>query len=72
MEEGYLLTLTGAENVRQELLFDRELRLVRSSYFQGDDLVMQVGYSRFEAGTPPFPHTMSLEMPGQQTKASLT
>ena len=71
-DEGYLLTLTGAETVRQELLFDPELRLVRSSYFQGEDLVLQVGYSRFEAGTPPFPHTMSLDMPGQQTQASLT
>lgn len=68
-EEGWLLTLEGGQGGRQELLFDRDLHLLQSSYFQEEKVVLQVGYGNFgEAG---FPGSMSLKTPGEQTEATL-
>lgn len=71
-EDGaFRLILNGAETERQELLFDRELRLVRSGYYQGEVLMLMVEYGRFAPGEPPFPYSIRLEMTGDQGAATL-
>ncbi len=71
-EDGaFRLVLTDAEAGRQELLFDRELRLVRSEYYQGEVLLLLVEYGRFAPGEPPFPYSMRLEMTSNKEVATL-
>lgn len=67
-----LLTLHATEARRQELRFDRLLRLVAADYYQGDDLLLRVGYDRFSGDTRPFPMTASLAMPAAKTAATVT
>lgn len=72
-EDGaYRLTLVGAGEVRQELRFDQELRLVDAGYFYRDDLQLRVRYAGFNGEAPPFPMRARFEMPGTHTEASLT
>ncbi len=69
---GHRLLLDGEAGVRQELVFDRELRLLRVVYFQGAARVLEIDYGRFTSEAPPFPRSMRLEMPERQSTASLT
>lgn len=64
------LILAAEEGVRQEALFDRELRLVETAYFQGEELVLKVGYGEF--GEDGFPRFISLETPAEKTEARVT
>lgn len=66
-----ILLLRAAEGGRQELRFDRDLRLVEAAYFLDDVLQLRLRYGDFDGGTPPFPWTMQFEMPIQQTGAFL-
>jgi outer membrane lipoprotein-sorting protein len=66
---GYLLTLLGPGETRQEMIFDRDLRLSGASYFQGVELLLRITYDRF--GSEGFPASASLEMPAQNAEASL-
>jgi outer membrane lipoprotein-sorting protein len=70
-EAGYLLSLYGAAESRQELRFDRALRLTGTAYFVADELQLRIGYDRFGASSPAFPAACHLEMPAFQTAASL-
>jgi outer membrane lipoprotein-sorting protein len=62
--------LEGGEGIRQEVDFDRELRLLQSSYFHADELVMRVEYGKF-GGNPEFPRSVFIETPGQRTEATI-
>jgi outer membrane lipoprotein-sorting protein len=68
---GYLLELSGDADVRQELFFDRELRLVQAAYWAGDALQLRIRYDKFEGEVRPFPRETYLEMPAQQVEARL-
>jgi outer membrane lipoprotein-sorting protein len=67
-----LLTLHGTGERRQELRFDRLLRLTGAAFYQGDELLLRVGYDRFSGETRPFPMTASLAMPAAKTEATVT
>jgi outer membrane lipoprotein-sorting protein len=66
-----LLTLFADGGRRQELRFDRLLRLTDAAYFRDDELLLRVGYDRFNGETPPFPMTASLAMPASKTEATV-
>jgi outer membrane lipoprotein-sorting protein len=67
--DGYLLTLRGALDYRQELLFDTRLRLVRADWYEGERLLLRAEYADFLRSTPPFPQSLSLAVPGQDMEA---
>jgi hypothetical protein len=69
---GTLLTLYASGERRQELRFDRLLRLTDAAYFQGEELLLRVGYSQFTGETRPFPMTASLAMPAAKTEATVS
>jgi len=66
-----LLTLFAAEGRRQELRFDRLLRLTGAAYYRDDELLLQVAYDRFTDESRPFPLTASLAMPASKTEATV-
>lgn len=66
-----LLTLYAAEGRRQELRFDRRLRLVAAAYYRDDELLLKVDYDRFTGESRPFPMTASLAMPAANTAATV-
>lgn len=66
-----LLTLYAAEGRRQELRFDRLLRLVAAAYYRDDELLLKVDYDRFTGESRPFPMTASLAMPAANTAATV-
>ena len=68
--EGYLLHLAGS-GLRQELLFDPELRLIRASWFERSDLLLRVDYDRFTEAPPFYPRTIDLEVPSAEIAASV-
>jgi hypothetical protein len=70
-EDETLLILYGGAGRRQELRFDRLLRLTGAAYYQGDELLLRVGYERFFGETRPFPLTASLVMPASKTEATV-
>lgn len=70
--EGYRLTLAGAGGMRQELLFDPRLRLIRSAWFRGGDLLVQADYGDFSETGPVFPRALSLRVPPEESEATLT
>jgi outer membrane lipoprotein-sorting protein len=72
VDGGTLLTLHATGARRQELRFDRLLRLTGAAYFQDDELLLRVGYERFTDDLRPFPMTASLAMPATKTEATVT
>ncbi|MBE0596539.1 MAG: DUF4292 domain-containing protein [Desulfuromonadales bacterium] len=69
---NWRLTLAAAQGeVRQELTFDRRLRLTGADYLQADALVLRLGYGPFDRQSG-FPQAMSIETPAQQSEATLT
>lgn len=70
-EGGTLLTLHATEGRRQELRFDRLLRLIAAAYYRDDELLLQVDYDRFTGESRPFPMTASLAMPASNTAATV-
>ena len=71
VREGYRLTLLFGD-LRQELLFNRRLQLIGSSWHRGEALLLSASYSSFAATDPPFPQTLTLEVPPQDVRATLT
>jgi outer membrane lipoprotein-sorting protein len=69
---GTLLTLHAPGERRQELRFDRLLRLTAAAYFQGEELLLRVDYDRFTGETRPFPMIASLAMPAAKTEATVS
>lgn len=71
LPEGYLLTLHGG-TLRQELLFDSRHRLVRASWLNGDELLVQAGYGSFSGSGPAFPRQLSLRVPTREVEATVS
>jgi outer membrane lipoprotein-sorting protein len=69
-EGGWLLIRHGALR-RQELVFNSLKQLVEMSYFEDNTRIIQVGYAGFPAQGEPFPHTMTIEVPGRYTTINL-
>ncbi len=69
-EGGWLLVRHGALR-RQELVFNLRRQLVEVSYFEDNDLVMQVNYAQFPEQGEPFPHLMSIAVPDRYATVSL-
>jgi outer membrane lipoprotein-sorting protein len=66
----YRLRLKGKGE--QELFFDTALHLVRTAYYRGGKLELQVRYGKFTDGPHPFPHEIKLELPAQKASVSLS
>lgn len=69
---GYVLTLLGQGGGRQVLYFDPTQRLVRSAYYAGGDLLLDISYGDFSEGAHAFPRALSLESPVYRTSATLS
>lgn len=67
----YRLVLLGEPDRRQELRFNRRMRLLETAYFLSDDLALRVRYDNFSVGSDPFPQSAFMEMPLQKAEASL-
>jgi outer membrane lipoprotein-sorting protein len=70
-EGGYLLELSGDKEVRQQLFFDPELRLVQVAYWAGEALQLRIRYDKFAGEVRPFPRETFLEMPARQVEARI-
>ncbi|BCR05404.1 hypothetical protein DESUT3_24730 [Desulfuromonas versatilis] len=70
-EGGYLLELADGEGRRQQLGFDRELRLVEAVYYRDEELMLRIRYGGFAEPGGEFPSQASLEVPSQQVVATL-
>jgi outer membrane lipoprotein-sorting protein len=62
---GYRLTLFHQGERRQELEFDRELRLVGVLYLLAEEPLLRLAYGRFTDQALPFPQQINLEVPGE-------
>lgn len=69
-EGGWLVQLDTAQR-RQLLLFDPDRRLTRVSYLDGERLLLEVGYERFETAEARFPQRFDIQLPDQEVTASL-
>ncbi len=69
-EGGWLLVRHGTLK-RQELVFNLLRQLVEVSYFDHNDLVLQVSYAQFSVQGGLFPHMMSLVIPDRHATVSL-
>jgi hypothetical protein len=56
----------------QHLLFDRDRRLQEVRYFKGEELQLQLLYADAGPELQALPRRIDLEVPGEQTRASLT
>ncbi|WP_305041926.1 LolA family protein [Geoalkalibacter sp.] len=69
---GYSLLLSSGADIRQELLFDGQLRLREVAYFRGDTLQLQIRYDKFsEARGAVFPLTTEMSMPVLDASATV-
>ncbi len=64
------LTLSGINNNRQELLFDRQLRVVGSRYFTSGEEYLAVDYHKFSENNQ-FPQLIKIAMPLDQTQVKV-
>jgi outer membrane lipoprotein-sorting protein len=68
--EGYLLSRASGD-LRQELLFDLRLRLIRAVWHRGESLLLKAEYGGFPDEGPVFPRTLSVRVPPQEVEATL-
>lgn len=68
-DQGLQMTLRG-DSGRQDVVFDRQLRLITSHYFVGDSLQLAVTYDDF-SGPEMFPGEILLDWPGAGIRARL-
>lgn len=68
-EEGVQLILTGSGQ-RQSLIFDRQLRLIESSYYRQGQLWLKTVYNDFSEQDG-FPKRIKLEVPDRKTEVSV-
>lgn len=69
--DGFRLVLNGERESRQELFFDRRLRLVKVDYLVGSELLLEVAYGRFDGDDEGYPAATELQMPQLAVTASL-
>lgn len=68
-KEGVQLVLIGDQQ-RQELVFDRQLHLVSSSYYRQDQLWLRAVYNKISERDG-FPRRIKLEVPDRKTEVSV-
>lgn len=68
-QDGQLRLSLESSTRRQELLFDRQLRLVGCRYLAGEDLLLEVQYR--EIGADGYPRQMELNLVREETTATL-
>lgn len=69
--EGYLLSLEEGD-VRQDLLFDLQLRLIRTEWHRAGSLLLQADYGAFpDNSNPAFPRSLSVRVPPQEVEATV-
>ncbi|SHI57966.1 Outer membrane lipoprotein-sorting protein [Malonomonas rubra DSM 5091] len=69
-ENNGLLLLLENSDMRQEVLFDAELRVIGCRYYSGNNLFLQVDYQRLDEEKQ-FPRTIRVELPEQQSRATV-
>lgn len=67
--EDLTLTLSGG-NTRQELLFDRQLRLMGCRYSRDGEKFLSVDYKNL-SGIDMFPHQVVIDLPLEQTRVNV-
>ncbi|MDX2495763.1 MAG: hypothetical protein QNK27_12440 [Desulfuromusa sp.] len=66
---GLTLTLMGINN-RQELLFDRQLRLMGCRYSRSGEMFLSVDFKNL-SGIDMFPHQVVIDIPLEQTRVNV-
>ncbi len=66
---GVMLVLSG-QGSRQELLFDRKLKLVGCRYFDNKEMFLSVDYQKFSKENN-FPRMIAIEIPKEQTRVKV-
>ena len=67
---GWLLVRTGSLR-RQELTFNHARQLVEVGYFDRDKLLLKITYGKFSEKEGGFPLLFGIDLPGQETMATL-
>lgn len=71
LEEGGWMLLCTAPPRRQELIFSPSRQLVEVRYFAQDNLFLKIAYGEFMEERDYFPSVFEIDLPEQQTTASL-
>ncbi len=66
---GLTLTLAGG-NTHQELLFDRQLRMIGCRYFRNGEKFLSVDFKNL-SGVDMFPHQVVIDLPLEQTRVNV-
>ena len=69
-EGGWLLVRNGSSR-RQELTFNHERQLVEIRYYDSDKMLLKITYGKFSEEGDRFPLLFGIELPEQDTTASL-
>lgn len=67
---GWLLVRHGTMQ-RQELVFDRDRRLVETAYFEDNNLLIKAAYANFIEQGVLYPALLTLDVPAKYAKVSL-
>lgn len=70
-DRSYRLFLDGPGTRRQVFSFAADLQLTGAAYYDGKELLLEVGYSDFGSGPPPFPRHAELLLPGYAVTATI-
>jgi len=71
LQEGGWLLIRNGSSRRQELTFNHERQLVEMRYYDSDKLLLKITYSNFSEAGNRFPLLFGIELPEQETTASL-
>lgn len=71
LQEGGWLLVRYSSKRRQELTFNHARQLVEVRYYDRDELFLKIGYGEFAEEGDSFPQLFGIELPKQQTTASL-
>lgn len=71
LQGGGWLLVRNRPPRRQELIFNPLRQLIEVSYFDHDNLLLKITYGKFAGQNDRFPHFYDIEIPDQNTTASL-
>jgi hypothetical protein len=69
--DHYRLFLDGHDNRRQVFTFDAALHVIGAAYYNGADLLLEVGYSEFTSNEPQYPRQAELHLPAYGVEATI-
>jgi len=69
--ERYRLFLDGPAARRQVFSFDAALRLSGAAYYDGKELLLEIGYGEFGNASTPFPRQAELQLPAHGVTAKI-